>query len=256
MSATTVYHIRFDCTDPSDTIISHDLWVENYDSITTCPLGISGHTLIDKVFLGKISQMAKTIIDDTSDTNGNYRAIGFDYNVNPGPDTDYQVLGDESYSYNVRVKAITINPGAENIGDTFSFVSARNTPVGALTADVSSGVILNVSDTVLVNINVGFEVTLQTGTTEQNLGECITIDSVAKTITVQNAVTSLFPAGSVVMITIKRIENLKITSDRLITFGGHNSNSTLAPAGLKGTVLYKNSTNVAKQFSVFAEISY
>lgn len=252
----TLYNIRFDCQDNLSAIHSHNLWVEDYDIITSCPSSDPNHTLVQKVLLDTVSQDAKIVMDDISNTNGYYRATGLTYDVGTGPDSDYQVVGQYSLPYNVRIQGIIITPSTENIGDSFMFVAARNTAIGALTVGVTGGTLLEVTDSVITHINVGFDLNIVNGGTGQHLGECIAVNKIAKTITVEHALMSAYPPGSLLLIGVKRIENFRIANDHPIVFGSNNVGSTLVPAGLVGTILYKNETAVAKKISVIAEITY
>lgn len=254
MSDKVVHRYDTVCYDGIE-YIHHDHWSQEYP--VTCPFGVTGHTVTMAFSVETISENIQIIEDDTAGTNGTYRARGFDYNVSPGPDTNFQILGEYSASYNIRIYAITVVPSTENIGDTISFVAARNTIVGGLTVPVSSGTLLNVSPTVISNMKIGYEVSLQIGTgTIDILGECVAINATGGTITVDNVIASSYPAGTYVLLTVKRLENIKIKTDTPITFGSNTTGSSLALGGLKGTVLYKNASAVAKEITIYVEQAY
>jgi hypothetical protein len=196
------------------------------------------------------------IKDDLSQTCGTYRAKGYNFDVGTGPNSSYESIGEISFPYNVRVLGISINPTDENIGDYVSIVTAKDTVVGVLTSDVSSGNVLNVSSSVLVHVCNGYQITVQDGTGIVDLGECIAHDHDNHTLTVENNISSLLTAGSYVMMTMKRIEDYKITQGCKSSFGLQTLESSLTPAGIKGTVLYKNMTNTSKTFSMYLELYY
>lgn len=257
MTERTVYNLNVFCTDASNNFHNHNIWTEDL-SFTTCPLNIPEHILHEKNIIGSISQNAQVIVDDTAGTNGTYRAVGYVYPVAAGPDIEYQVVGTSSFPYAVRINTFKVYAGPENIGDTFSFVVARNTIIGVLMSDVSNGNTLSVSGTVIANLIVGYEVLIQNGGTGpiESLGEVINIDRDNNIITVSNNISSSFSAGSLIMMTIKRIENIKIMSAGTLTFGTDTAGTSLAPPGLTGTILYKNSTNAAKEICCSLETLY
>jgi hypothetical protein len=255
MTTITIYNLIVYCKDASNTIHTHNIWQEQ-PGVASCPSEISDHTVIESEVANKVSSTSQTIIDDTSGTNGTYRARGFMYPVAAGPDTDYNVIGEFVAPYNMRLASMTITPSTENIGDSFTFVANRNTPIGGITSGVSSGKVLSVTDSVLVHIKVGFEVLLLTGSTLQSLGECLEIDITNKTITVENNVGSAFPPGSLVLLAVKRLETIPIVSEHPLTYGADTIGSSLASKGSIGTMLYKNSTGVTKKLAFYVQFLY
>lgn len=253
MTDQTVYHLIANCEDGNN-IISHNLWSEEIPG--SCPFGVTGHTLLDVIINERVSTKIKMIEEDTRGTSGRYRCNGYTYDVFPGPDTDFQIVGTSSLPYPIRAYVFTLQPTEENIGDYVTFLTAPNTPIGVLIQDVSSGTVLNVSDTVITNIAIGFDVSLNDGVTSQKLGECIAIDTVNKTITVSSSVSNSFGIGTAVLITIKRIENVRITTRNQMVFGANTFGSTLVPAGISGVLMYKNMTSTSKKISAMLEISY
>jgi hypothetical protein len=257
MLTSTIYNIKVYCKDSLDNIIIHNIWQDN-PIVSTCPLNIPGHTVMETEILDQISQNIQMVEDDNTGTNGIYRAIGYTFDVDPGPDTEFKLIGQQSYPYPMRVYVFTAMPGLDNIGDTFSFVSSKDTIVGMLRSSVTGGTLLEVNDTVIANMKIGFEVSLGiTGTTGyQSVGECIDIDVSNKILTVSTPVSQLFDIGTPVMLTVKRVENIKMTTDKPLTFGSNTIGSSLAAAGLRGSLLYKNSSASAKTFSVYLETAY
>jgi hypothetical protein len=254
MSTRTVFKLTVNCEDTSNNIISHRLWSPDIPS--SCPLGVTGHTLINVIITDRVSSKIHVVEDDTEGTAGRYRCNGYTYDVAAGPDTDFQLVGTSSLPYPIRAYVFTLQPTDENIGDYFTFLTAPNTPIGTLTQAVSSGTVLNVDDNVIAYIGVGIDVTLNDGVTSQNLGECISIDDVNNTITVSNSVSNSFGIGTPVLMTIKRIENVRITTKNQMVFGANTIGSTFVPPGINGVLMYKNMTNVAKKISASLEIAY
>lgn len=252
MTTRVAYFVRVFCKDSAEEYHSHEFWTDNID-ISSCPNSTPDHTFIETTILDQISSNVSIVGDDTSNTNGIYRAKGFVFDVAPGPDTNYKVVGEYSVSYNTRIYSITATPSVNNIDDMFSFVAAKDTVVGILISGVSGGNVLNVNSTVLSNMKIGFDVSLGTG---NSVGECIGIDTTAMTITVEDTISSTYPIGTPVLLTIKRLEDIYIASDKPLSFGSNTVGSSLAPAGLKGSILYKNNSASAKKFSLYVETSY
>lgn len=251
---TSLYNLNVFCTDGTNTY-THNVWKDSLDT-PVCPFGITGHTVVYQEIVDTIASNVSTVTDDISGTHGYYRSKGISFDVPAGPSSEQIAIGTHSYPYPIRIHTFTITPTADNIGDTFSFLSAKDTVVGILTSGVTGGNTLNVNSTVVSNVKPGFEVNLYNGVTGQNLGECYSVDTTTNTITVQNAVTGSFAPGTYVRITLKRIENVLITTTEKIIFGSGTAGSSLVPANIVGTIMYQNNTSSSKKFSMFAECSY
>lgn len=254
MSHIPVYNLRIIC---SDGVIDHThvIWSDN-STAETCPHAVAGHTVSSVEVLEIITPNTSIILDDFAGTSGIYRTKGLTFDVPAGPSSEQVIIGEYSYPYPIRMSTFTIMPSEDNIGDIFSFLSARNTVVGILTQEVSSGKSLVVNSTVIQNVKPGYVISLISGGTEQDLGECYTVNESTNTITVEKDVIETFPIGTYVRITLKRVEDIRITSTNSVVFGNGTLSSSLVPANLVGTITYQNNSDSPKKFSFFCECSY
>lgn len=254
MTDQTVYKARTYCNDGIDLIAHPEEW---YDILpTSCPLGITGHTFVNNVITESVSTKSGFVVEDTSGTHGYYRSDAFTFDVPAGITGEFIPIGDCSDPYPTRIYSITIFPGTENIGDYISMVSAPDTVVGILTAPVSGGTALAVNSTAINNINPGLLVNLFDGVTGQNLGQCVSVDKNTNTVIVDTPVSLPFSAGALVRISLRRLNNLRITNTNNITMGANTLGSTLSPPNIIGRIFYKNMTGDPKKFTFMAEMSF
>ncbi len=147
----------------------------------------------------------------------------------------------------------------ESIGDQIEFSVAADAIVGAITADVTaSDTIINVSSTVIDNIQVGFWAKLSGGGNDDDLGRVKTIDSSAGTITVETAAVNAFSAASptYVKMTAKFVPLITIPGGNLWVPLNGGEGSSYIPAGTVLNARYNNITATAKTFIFLLEYFY
>ena len=128
-----------------------------------------------------ISTMVIDLDNDTSDTLGWY-------------------VVEKSFPYPVTIIGGQCRVRPEQMRDLSRFVIAPGTIVGALTANAVATDILSVSQTVIDNVFIGAEITLDDspGDPSDNevLGRVVSVDAVGLTITVETANVETFSASS------------------------------------------------------------
>lgn len=225
---------------------------------TSCPNN-NTHTIDSNSITVIDSRLAHSFvpIENTSGTQGFFQTRGYLANIAPGPNVTPQLLPLFSRPYNVRVFSVTFMPNANNVGDTFSLIGLPGTDVGVLTSPVSSGNILNVSPTVLTNMQLGFAVTLNDGVTSQDLGECTNINVTNSTITTENSVANSFNAGTTnVLFSVRRFYNITIASTAPLVYGLSVAGGSFIPQNTQFQIQYINQTGIAKTLSFSFDIIY
>jgi len=115
----------------------------------------------------------------------------------------------EDFIQNIDIGVLSFSfiSSEDNNGDGMDVIVYPNTVIGAVTTNVSTGsTVLDVSSTVIENINVGFWCMLDNGAIVENRGEVISVDTVNSQITVSESAVTAFPAGTYVKINIKMAE--------------------------------------------------
>lgn len=242
-------------------------WVESgylEEVPTTCPNN-NTHSISTLTAVDEISTSDIVIHDDVSGTNGNWRVDSFSFDIGAGVGTvgTYQI----SYPYNVRIYNLVAMFNPSNVGDTIEVTAvddidlgaaAGNPALGVTTALVGTGVsVIPCDPLVVAKTQVGYQVKLKDGGTEESLGECISVDAGAGTITVENATTTSFSAGSKVLLTVVRFQEFLIVNEQNLVFGDGKIGGSLLKAGQVGTIKYTNKSLLqGKKFSGTYEIDY
>ena len=142
-----------------------------------------------------------------------------------------------SFSYPISVSA------EENTGDTWSWVIAPNTVVGALTSDVATtDTVISCSQTVIDNVQVGFFVDLFDGVNTDDLGEVLSKDTGANTLTISTAATQQFLASSptYVRMSIYFLKDSEFGHPWRLVYGEGKIKSSYVPANTVIKVSYNN----------------
>lgn len=189
----------------------------------------------------KVSNKFELIQHDGS-TGGNFCSESFVVDVLAEIGKYEKVV---SFPFDINIIRGSFNDMPEFKGDNIELCIAPDTVVGAITQDASIGdTVLNVSQTVIDNVKVGYYLAIFDGTNEDNLGRIISIDKTASTVTVQTALVSSFTAAtpSYVKITIFMVPFAYLEgSGNNINFEG-SVKSSFIPADTIIHVAYTNVT--------------
>lgn len=139
-------------------------------------------------------------------------------------------------------------------GDSVEFHISPNTVIGVITANVAQDdTIINVSQTVVDNLKVGYYVACQ----GQDWGRVINVDADNNQITIENPANPITATGSeYVIMTIKMVNHIYLEgTDTMMTLeGGVQSN--YIPANTVMKIVYNNDTGTAKKYSAIFEYFY
>ena len=249
------------------TVIHYDLYciteaqrVQTWGTVrpTVCPNN-NTHT-IDSSSITSLEQISQTdtiVSAPKEGTKGFYRVQGFPMTITAG--TGIVSTMDVSFPYITSVRSTDLIVTTDNLGDHIEVISAPDTVVGSITAAVSIGnTIINVSPSALQNINSGFLISLSDGVNTSKLGECISVNNVAGTITVEIPANQNYSAvtPTYVRLTVSRIKNMNLVSAGIISLGASELGGSSNPANNVNRVIYTNNSSIAKTFNICAELFY
>lgn len=138
-----------------------------------------------------------------------------------------------------------------NNGDGMDVHVYPNEPVGIITGNVSTGdTVLNVSQTVIDNMSVGFYCRLDDGNIFECMGEVLEIDTANNQITVEKPALHNFLASSptYVKLTVRMAEVFDIGPPGPHQEGVEKIGSTIVKKNKPVRIMYNNHTGGAKRF--------
>jgi hypothetical protein len=173
---TTVYYWRVKCTT-DDTYE----YVWHYEEPTVCPKKNATHSIdaSKTTVVDKIEENMMKVQEESTPTGGHFKCecMVIDIAAN---ETKVQ---DISWVYPVSVFTIFFTTTADHEGDLIKVEAGPDTVVGTITSDVSaSDTVINVSSTVIDNIDIGFVASITDGVNTDDLGYVTDIDKIVNTI--------------------------------------------------------------------------
>jgi hypothetical protein len=249
-----VYKWEIYCNDEA----GFQYWWLDSDTVgpTTCP-NDSGHSvnpnsvaLVDSIENNDVRVLEE---DGTIPTSGSYQMNSFCYMCGPGITTHT-----ESFPTPISGLAVEYVVNEDNVGDEFKILVAPNTTIGVITADVSaSDTVINVSSTVIDNMTPGRYMRITDGSTTNDLGRVVDVDTNLSQITVETAATDAFAAATptYVQMTVQRA-HVHIMRAWLAEFGSSKIGASTIPANTPIVLEYNNRHHYYKQFVVQLENLY
>ena len=232
--------------------IHFNLWSPNV--YNACPMSDPNHTFVGPMIITSVSKREVMLTSDARETGGRYRNQDLVFDVPPGPSTGYPVASVKSFPYNVMFVSYEFAPKNENVGDSRSIYIAAASPVGTLTADVSSGNVIGVTNGLITKIGVGMEVTLDDGVNSQNLGECYEIDYVNQTLTMEKEVLFSFNLGTPIYVRHSIANNVDVLNTNIMKLGNRLPGNKFINSNLQVVLCYNNSTTDAKTVHLRTEM--
>jgi len=249
-----IFEVRCVCEDAFNQTYFHLVNVADPATITSCPLNIAGHTLVDKVVIDEISTEIVGIVNDPGDTQGLWRVAGKVLDV-PGV-TGVQNFDTVFPPYPTKVFNTTFQVRDENVGDSLTILGSPGTVAGVLTGTLSAGATtLNVSAGVNALVYLGYIMSVTNGSTTAQLGECVAKDDLAGTITTSLPSSTTFSAGAAVVYSILRVNSVWLTSagDKSIS---HLVGGIVAAPNAVTRLMYNNTNGQAKKLYYYTTLFY
>jgi hypothetical protein len=255
MSTAIVKRWRVYCTTESK---YETVWSDTEP--TTCPYDPINHTIdVSKTAsIETISENMVKIQEELVATQGIYKFRGYNFTIpagTPGDVTQYDV----TWKRPVTLLNGEFDSETLHIGDKISAVVIPPTPIGAITATVNPGdTVIQASPTVFDHIYNGYNVYLTDGVNLNSLGECMSIDSIAGTITVETAAVNTFSpvTPSYIQIDVPVVENLNVKKSRTYEFARKKVGGKLFDSGVIFRIYYTNNSGSEKEFSFNFEYLY
>lgn len=186
-------------------------------------------------------------------TNGFYKTEGFSFTI-PANSTAYK---DVSWPYNTSIMTMNLQPSTDNIGDTINAYAGPDTIIGINTQTLGQNVsVINVNNTVLQNIKLGYTVSVVNNSQNIIMGECISIDTVNSRITCSIIASESIAPGAYIKVSRPVIKNFTFVTNSIINLANKNVSSTSLPANTVARMVYKNNSNFEKTFTYNSEYSY
>lgn len=252
---TTVYKYKVFCQ-------TENAWVENWtttpESISTCPTN-SSHTITSNsvTVLEEISEGTVALKNSVA---GYFQVSTIVLDV-PASAPNSVHIEDVSFPYEIEMWKTDYVSSADSVDDILNIIIGPDTAISVLTA---TG---NINDTTLnlmssiFSANVlcrGVHIKLFNGvSTFQDLGRITAIDAVNHTVTVENALTSTFNAGSPVLLNLYLVKNFYISAPSInFEFGSKGYSTKKIPPNTTIRILYTNSSGIAKKVYFGFEYNY
>lgn len=190
------------------------------------------------------------------ETGGHYQAQGYKLSL-PASTGWYEK--DISFPIPVSLLSALWMNIAAMVGDSFEFLVAPDTTIGAITADIAiDDTQFTVQQSVIDNIAIGYWVKLTDGINTQDVGRVISIDKTLLKITVETASTYSFLAATptYVKMSVKMVVGVDLFADYPIEVGATKIGGSYINANTTLRVRYNNITGTAKDFRWILEYLY
>ena len=229
---------------------------------TTCPEN-AAHTISTSPGPRKINTVSQSHVKITEEealpTQGIYKFKGYKMDIPSGNigNITTQTL---TWDYPITIMNGYVVSTDAMVNDDINAYIASNTTIGAIGANVYTGnSSIIVTSTVFDNLYKGWSVNITDGVNNDDLGECIDMDSGNSLITCTGSATNNFSplSPTYVQMTAKLIEDFCITAPNVkFGFAEKKIGGRSLPPGIDLTVRYVNNTGNAKPFCYYLEYLY
>jgi hypothetical protein len=247
----TVYRWRVRCV--TDNKFEY-IWSETEP--TGCPID-TGH-IIDATktaVVNKIEENYVKIKEESIPTGEHFACETVTVEIEPKNSASKEV----SWPIPIVIYNMTFTTTDDHIGDTFNVDVSPNTVIGAITASSKAGdTIISVTDTVLENIKIGYQINLTDGKNLDNLGIIVSIDIINKTITVSSPTIHDFSPlePTYVIMTVNLIKNYEIGPSGYKIINRSKIGGTYVPPGTIMELSYNNGGSIPKKIVFQIEYTY
>lgn len=222
---------------------------------TLCPNDHANRSNIaDVTQVGSISSKDVVAVQNSQ---GLFEARTYTYSL-PGASVGEVVNFNNTWANTIQVWELVVEPNAACIGDSISICIAPGTPIGALTAPVSSGKILQVpmgtvaSDMVIVGAYIVLDDMVNN--VQQEVGVLVSKDQVNYQLNVEIAVANNFPAGTIVRQYLYAVKDMLILRDQAMPIGRKGFAARTIPANIPVRMTVVNNNGQAKDLHVYSEV--
>lgn len=250
---TTVYKYRIYCSTDSKYEFA---WAETEPA--TCPTN-TAHT-IDASKTTIVETNKADLIEIKEETT----PTGRHYQISMGKITAAAVSSTTTVNWSrpfpISALSILFNAAPANIGDGLEVHVGPDTIIGTIAVNVAvDDLIIEVSQTVMDNIALGYWVKIDDGVNNQDLGRVTNVDTVNSRITIENKVTDAYVVATptYIKMTVKIIWDFEIFCDGYHKIGDSKIGGSYIPANTNISILYTNNDGVStKDFIAYVEYLY
>lgn len=191
---------------------------------------------------------------DAAKVGGQYFYHGNILNVGVDDITSQDVL----FKIPSTIFGLTFMSSEVHRGDYLDITVNPNTVCGTITSTVNPGdTVIPVDANVLNNMKLGWYLTLDNGTTQNDLGMILEINAVEGTVTVDKPIQNIFaPWLTMVKFTIYMVKDFAITEPTLYSIGYGGQAGVDVPGGTTFRMVYHNNSEIAKVLSYRFEYFY
>ncbi len=232
---------------------------ENQDAPVVGPTGEPIDTAKSRIV--EVREQNEVIIQEEKiKTGGNFKFESIKITAAANTITEQ----DFSWEIPINVISATIVTSADMTGDLITWLVAPNITIGGITSDISiSNTVINVSQTVVDNIKIGFKIRVANAADPANafedLGIVLNVDKDNFQITVSTAATQAWAAAlpTLVQMSVYYIENAEIGPPAKIEIGKDKIGASYLPANTILRAYYDNKhVTDAKTFYAYVEYLY
>lgn len=271
MSAQSVYEWKVYCNDEAKFV---NCYAKNVPS--TCPNN-NTHVVDTKQTVmvpDTSSSITQIQIEEvTKKTQGRYQSRTIRMDI-PGSG-DIKVVGattavDFVLPFPITLMAVQFHCRPDNVGDQVNCVLDRNRTIGALTGDFKTGdTKININPAGISSMGTtvnGSAATVLDGlgvyyydqdTKETiELGTIKTVDLSTGDITLDTPLAQGLTSGKYIQVMRYMVKDYYIYNESIHSLGYCKLGGSYVPAGIKGSILYKNNSYIPKSFSLMIEFYY
>lgn len=181
--------------------------------------------------------------DEPSDR---YRAFTYEFSAAPNAVTDYTF----QIPIDVNLFSVVLSTYSGNVGDSVTAYINKNTVIGAVVQTATDVTVVNVSQTVSENAEIGLYVNFNGG----NDVMVVAVDAIASTVTLESPVT--VTVADVVRITYFLVMDKPIVSAKEPSMGRSITGSAFLSKADVGGVSYQNNSSSAKTMMLLLETTF
>lgn len=251
---TTLYKYSFTCNDEG---VSKQVWREESDPVPTkCPDDTSHVINTTSIrIVERVEENNVKVQEETIPTGGHFKALGRKMDIA----ANETKTKDEVFPFDISAMAIEFTSDSSNQGDELQLVIGPDTIIGTVSNDVTSGdTVINVSQTVIDYVSIGYNINLFDGVNTSDLGRVTAVDKDNLTITAETAVDQSFSSvmPTYVRMSVYTIDDYTIGKPGRWTIGESKIGGSFIPAGTVVRIIYKNNENASKEFISQLEYLY
>jgi len=199
-----------------------------------------------------ISDQIITVKEEVTPTGGHFKIHKYKIVCPPGASEH-----DYSYPYPISALNVTLNTTDSHTDDELEVIVSPDTIVGVSTSDTNvSDNVINVSQTVVDNVKIGYYLSLFDGVNSENLGRVVNVNKNNLQVSVETPCTQIFTSGSFIRFSIKVIDYFTIGFPANSILGTGKIGGSYIPTNTIVRIKYTNNGETTKNIYPILEYLY